>query len=72
MQGPLKTVARYILETAQSVATDWNKFWYTPAKPNLLGLIRIMSGMMLVYTHAVWGLALRDFFTRRRVALPRR
>ncbi len=63
MQGPLKHVARYFLETAQSVAADWNKFWYTPAKPNLLGLIRIMTGTMLIYTHAVWGLALRDFFS---------
>jgi hypothetical protein len=63
MQGPLKSVARYFLETAQSVSADWNKFWYTPARPTLLGMIRIMTGVMLLYTHAVWGLALRDFFS---------
>ena len=32
MQGPLKTVARYFTQTAQSVAADWNKFWYTPGQ----------------------------------------
>jgi Vitamin K-dependent gamma-carboxylase len=63
MQGPLKFVGRYFLETAQSISADWNKFWYTPAKPALLGMIRIMTGLMLLYTHAVWGLALRDFFS---------
>jgi len=63
MQGSLKYVGRYLVQTVQSVSADWNKFWYTPARPNLLGLIRIMSGLMLLYTHAVWGLALRDFFS---------
>jgi Vitamin K-dependent gamma-carboxylase len=28
----------------------------------LLSLIRILTGLMLLYTHAVWGLALSDFF----------
>jgi Vitamin K-dependent gamma-carboxylase len=63
MQGPLKLAARYFIQTAQSVAADWNRFWYTPASPALLGVIRIMTGLMLVYTHAVWGLALREFFS---------
>lgn len=63
MNGLSKYVVRYVTQTAQSVAADWNRFWYTPADPTLLGLIRILTGLMLVYTHAVWGLALRDFFT---------
>ncbi len=63
MQSPLKLAARYFTQTARSVAADWNAFWYTPANPALLGLIRIMTGLMLLYTHAVWGLALRDFFS---------
>jgi hypothetical protein len=63
MQGPLKYANRYLFQTAQSVAADWNAFWYTPARPALLGLIRIMTGLMLLYAHAVWGLALRDFFS---------
>jgi Vitamin K-dependent gamma-carboxylase len=63
MNGLWKIVAGYFKQTAQSVAADWNRFWYTPADPTLLGLIRTMTGLMLLYTHAVWGLALRDFFS---------
>jgi hypothetical protein len=46
----------------RSLAREWDEFWYTPADPTLLGAIRIMTGLMLLYTHAVWGLALRRFF----------
>jgi hypothetical protein len=47
---------------ATRVADGWNTFWYTPVDPTLLGVIRILTGLMLLYTHAVWGLALDDFF----------
>ncbi len=63
MQDALKSIVRYFIQTAQSVAADWNRFWFTPARPTLLGVIRILTGLMLLYTHAVWGLALRDFFS---------
>ena len=63
MNGLSKHVAGYFKQTAQSVAADWDRFWYSPADPSLLCLIRIMTGLMLIYTHAVWGLALGDFFS---------
>jgi Vitamin K-dependent gamma-carboxylase len=62
MQDALNAVSRYGMNVARTVARDWNAFWYTPADPTLLGLLRIFTGLMLVYTHAVWGLALNDFF----------
>ncbi len=62
MRRSLTAVARYAADLARTVARGWNAFWYTPADPILLGLIRIMTGLMLLYTHAVWGLALDDFF----------
>src|SRR5688500_2981223 len=40
----------------------WNRFWFTPADPSTLSLIRICTGAMLLYTHLVWTLALDDFF----------
>jgi len=58
----MNPAARYMVSLARSVASDWNRFWYTPADPTLLGLIRLLTGLMLVYTHLVWGLALNDFF----------
>jgi uncharacterized membrane protein YphA (DoxX/SURF4 family) len=62
MRRLLRPVIDYVTGSAQSVADGWNTFWYTPVDPTLLGLIRILVGLMLVYTHAVWGMALNDFF----------
>jgi hypothetical protein len=62
MQPSLKPISRQLAHFARGVAEDWNIFWYTPADPGMLGLIRIATGLMLLYTHAVWGLALGDFF----------
>jgi hypothetical protein len=62
MRRALDSIAGYAATVARTVATDWNTFWYSPADPAPLGLIRILAGLMLVYTHAVWGLGLADFF----------
>src|SRR5215469_14694869 len=55
-------VFRNLARRGHSLAREWDDFWYTPADPTLLGVIRILTGLMLLYTHAVWGLALDDFF----------
>jgi hypothetical protein len=44
------------------MAEGWDAFWFSPADPTLLGVLRIFTGLMLLYTHAVWGLALDAFF----------
>ena len=59
---PTECRRRYGVKVVRTVSEDWNAFWYTPADPTLLGDIGICTGLMLVYTHAVWGLALNDFF----------
>lgn len=40
----------------------WNRFWFTPSDPATLGVIRILAGSMLVYTHLIWGKDLMGFF----------
>jgi hypothetical protein len=55
-------VVGYLADLARSLAASWESFWFSPADPTLLGVIRILTGLMLLYTHAVWGLALGDFF----------
>jgi hypothetical protein len=62
MQRALRSFTTYITSFPTRVAEGWNDFWYTPVDPTLLGLLRIMTGLMLLYTHAVWGLALVEFF----------
>jgi hypothetical protein len=53
---------RYLASVARAVAQGWHEFWFSPADPTLLGGLRILTGSMLLYTHAVWGLALDDFY----------
>src|SRR3954447_7046540 len=62
MRWVLSPLVRYVTDLARSLAEGWDAFWYAPADPTLLGAIRILTGLMLLYTHAVWGLALDDFF----------
>ncbi len=52
----------YLKDSARASSEGWDAFWFRPADPTLLGVIRILTGLMLVYTHAVWGLVLPDFF----------
>jgi hypothetical protein len=55
-------IVSYVEDSARALAEWWDAFWFTPADPTLLGVLRILTGLMLVYTHAVWGLALPEFF----------
>src|ERR1051325_8259551 len=40
---------------------DWEQFWFTPADPTLLALIRIACGMIVVYTLFVYSFRLQEF-----------
>src|SRR6266478_3651905 len=39
----------------------WEQFWFTPADPTLLALIRICCGMIVVYTLFVYSFKLQEF-----------
>ncbi len=58
----MNVVTRYFHELFTSSVRGWDRFWFTPADPATLGLIRILAGSMLLYTHFVWGLDLEGFF----------
>jgi hypothetical protein len=55
-------IRSYFQELITTTRDGWNHFWFTPADPATLGILRIMTGLMLLYTHAVWGLELNAFF----------
>ncbi len=55
-------VADYFRELGRATYAAWNRFWFTPSDPATLGLIRILAGAMLFYTHFVWSLDLQSFF----------
>jgi Vitamin K-dependent gamma-carboxylase len=62
LRRPVSAAGRYLVSLARGLARGWNDFWYTPVDPALLAMIRILTGMMLLYNHAIWGLVLNDFF----------
>jgi hypothetical protein len=62
MQRVLSPVTGYLARFVTTFCERWNAFWYAPADPALLGIIRVLTGLLLLYTHAIWGLALNDFF----------
>lgn len=43
-------------------ATAWNRFWFTPADPLPLAVIRIATGVLLTWSMAVWLLDVDAFF----------
>ncbi|HEX5447352.1 MAG TPA: HTTM domain-containing protein [Pirellulales bacterium] len=55
-------LARYLRDLAADAVRAWNRFWFTPADPATLALIRLFTGALLLYTHAVWTLGLDEFF----------
>lgn len=58
----MKLIIDYFRELARVTWQGWNRFWFTPSDPATLGLIRILAGGMLFYTHLVWSLDLNGFF----------
>lgn len=58
----MKTIAAYFRELGLWAIAGWDRFWFTPADPATLGLIRILAGAMLFYTHLVWTIDLEAFF----------
>jgi hypothetical protein len=39
----------------------WNRFWFSPADPATLSLLRVLAGGMLLYTHFIWSFDLPGF-----------
>jgi hypothetical protein len=58
----MRAVAMAVRTWLDEAVAGWQRFWFTPADPATLALIRICAGLMLFYTHAVWTLGLEDFF----------
>lgn len=42
----------------------WNRFWFTPGDPTMLGMIRICCGLVVFYVHLAYSYDLQAFFGR--------
>lgn len=45
----------------REIIAAWDRFWFTPRRPHTLALIRIATGLMLLYTHLVLAYDLMSF-----------
>ena len=61
MHKLLKDVVLYFQDLGSSAARAWNHFFFTPADPTTLGLIRVLLGSLLFWDIAVLGLDLHDY-----------
>jgi hypothetical protein len=43
-------------------ASAWNRFWFTPADPTTLGLVRIFTGLVVFYVLLAYTPDLQNFF----------
>ena len=61
MHQLLKDVKFYFHDLGISAIRAWDRFFFTPADPTTLGLIRILLGSLFFWDIAVLGLDLRDY-----------
>jgi len=66
----MNVVGDYFRELFRASRDGWNRFWFMPSDPATLGLIRILTGAMLFYTHLIWSLDLESFFGPRGWVSP--
>jgi hypothetical protein len=57
----LRETWRYFADLGQSTIQGWDRFFFTPADPTTLGLLRIIFGALLFWDMAVLGIDLRDY-----------
>jgi hypothetical protein len=54
--------AASIRRSVNQAIDAWNTFWFAPADPLMLGIIRLLGGWMLFYNLLIWTLDLEAFF----------
>jgi predicted DCC family thiol-disulfide oxidoreductase YuxK len=60
----------YLTLLWRTTARAWNGFFFTPADPTALGLIRVLVGLLLFWNLAVYGLDLHGFLGSQGWADP--
>ena len=56
----------------QQWSAAWNEFWFRPSAPHTLALMRILTGLMVLYSHAVWTLEFEGFIGGKLLSLDYR
>lgn len=59
---PTTSPVKSAIQTVKTVSDRWTAFWFEPADPLPLSVIRFLTGSMLAYSLYVWGMDLSAFF----------
>src|SRR5262249_10194891 len=46
---------------AKAAVRGWDRFWFRPADPTVLGMVRILVGLVALYVHISYTFDLLDF-----------
>jgi hypothetical protein len=61
MHALLQPVRDYVVHTTRDLLRGWNDFWFRPADPATLGMVRICTGLILLYVHLTCAAWILDF-----------
>src|SRR5258708_37630874 len=50
-----------LVDTLPAFGSRWIGFWFAPKDPTVLGLMRILAGLVTLYTIVIHGLTLPQF-----------
>jgi predicted DCC family thiol-disulfide oxidoreductase YuxK len=62
MRRLLSDSAKYLDRLTEATGRGWKAFFFTPADPTPLGVIRVMVGLLTLWSLIVFGLDLHDYF----------
>ncbi len=58
MLGPVRS----LWDSLARMARGWNRFWFSPGDPTVLGFMRICCGLTILYVHFAFSYDLQAFF----------
>ena len=70
MRRLLIEAATYLSDLGRATIRGWSDFFFSPADPTALGLIRIAVGLLAFWSMFVFGLDLHDYFSSTGWAEP--
>ncbi|MFO0888083.1 MAG: DCC1-like thiol-disulfide oxidoreductase family protein [Isosphaeraceae bacterium] len=70
MRRIVSGIIQYFRDLAQATRRGWTAFFFSPADPTALGLIRVGTGLLAFWSLFVLGIDLHDYFGSRGWADP--
>ncbi len=59
------------LESVRDFAHGWDRFWFEPSDPTTLGLMRLLGGIVVLYTYFCYSFDLLSYVSPREAWLDR-